>query len=92
MVGSVKSSLLCSELSVTFDILFIEVSDEIFHGVFSDGALMPIMTSLHIQSSIVEDLQHSVKHSTFRNGFMHWLQVSEFLRCDARGLRFCHQR
>ena len=69
MVGSMKSSLLHSELSVMFDILFIEVHDEIFHGMFSDGALMPIMTSLHIQSGIVEDLQCSAKHRTVRNGF-----------------------
>ena len=69
MVGSVKSSLLRSELLVMFNILFIEVHDEIFHGVFSDGVLTPIMTSLHIQSGIIEDLQHLVKHSTVRNGF-----------------------
>ena len=69
MVSSMESSLLHSELPVMFDILFIEVYDEMFNGVFSDRALAPITTSLHIQSGVVEDLQCSAKHSIVRNGF-----------------------
>ena len=69
MIGTMESGLLHSELMVPFNILFIKVCDEIAQGMFSNGVLMQIMVALHVQSSVLKDLQCMMNHSAIGNGF-----------------------